>query len=69
MVLLQIVEADGHLLISTKNDSDYDHLLPKGDYSHLCACTYGHFDEHEEESGSGKTTRQFEEDDHRTSML
>ena len=50
MVLLQIVEDGRHLLISEPDDDDYDHLPPRGDFSHLCACTYGSFDEvHEEE--------------------
>lgn len=70
MVLLQIVENDGHLLISTNNNGNYDHLLPKGDFSHLCECTYGHMNEQEggkEEAALG--TGYSESDDHRASVL
>lgn len=41
MVLLQIMEDDKHILVTEADESDYDHLLPKGEFSHLCACTYG----------------------------
>ena len=67
------MENDGHLLISTNGDTDYDHLLPKGDYSHLCEVTYGHFHEHEGEMGAedyGTRPRgDSHSDDHRASIL
>ena len=40
-MLLQIMEDDKHILITEPEEGDYDHLLPKGEFSHLCACTYG----------------------------
>ena len=41
MVLLQIVEDQQHILITEPEEGDYDHLVPKGEFTHLCACTYG----------------------------
>ncbi len=48
MVLLQIVDNTGHILIEDGNDDDYDHLNPKGDFSPLCSCTYGPMGDYEE---------------------
>ena len=64
MVLLQIVDSAGQniLINEERKEDDYDHLNPKGDYSHLCTCTYGPMEEYEER------TQTQGEDDHKTTI-
>lgn len=54
MVLLQITEDDKHLLVTEKDSGDYDHLLPKEDFSHLCSCTYGLMGEQGDDVGGSR---------------
>ena len=71
MVLLQIVEDQQALLISERDNDDYDHLLPKGDFSHLCACTYGPLQGEGEGEGEGerrKEPRGIGSDSHATNI-
>lgn len=40
MVLLQIMQGEQGMVAPRKED-DYDHLVSKKDFGHLCECTYG----------------------------
>ena len=61
MVLLNLVEDANHLVVENNDEDDYDHLTPKRDFSHLCACTYGPIEDHEKEAcpgdGSGSLSK------------
>lgn len=42
MVVVQFIENGSYGVRQPESDdSDYDHLLPRGDFDHLCHCTYG----------------------------
>ena len=42
MVIVQFVDNGAYdISETTKDDDDYDHLLPPGEFEHLCTCTYG----------------------------
>lgn len=42
IVIVQFVDnGDYDISENTKDENDYDHLLPSGEFEHLCTCTYG----------------------------
>lgn len=42
MVIVQFVDNGAYdISENTKDENDYDHLLPPGEFEHLCTCTYG----------------------------
>ena len=44
MVIVQFVDNGKYNITSTETDeNDYDRLLPRGEFDHLCTCTYGRY--------------------------
>ncbi len=41
MVMVQFVDNGSYNFTEEKDENDYDRLLPRGEFDHLCTCTYG----------------------------
>lgn len=53
MVIVQFVDNGNYNITSTETDEhDYDRLLPRGEFEHLCTCTYGRYNSSDNESNS-----------------
>ncbi len=65
MVIIQFVD-DGPINLADggKHENDYDRLLPRGDFDHLCTLQYGRVNS----NISSSTTQVEDSDDHLTTV-
>ena len=38
--MVQFIDNGNYNLTEDKDENDYDRLLPRGEFDHLCSCTY-----------------------------
>ncbi len=48
MVMVQFIDNGTYNLSDDKDENDYDTLLPRAEFDHLCECTYKRVDEEDD---------------------